>query len=78
MAYTYRCPQCRTTSDPVTTRRAARAEGAWHRAREHSGHHPDGEAIEPVADEHATGVGGLLTAILIGCLIAAALARLIP
>lgn len=76
MPYTYRCGQCRSTSDPVATRRAARAEATWHRAREHAGLIPDGEVIEPATDERAVGIGGLLLAVLIGCLIVAALARI--
>lgn len=43
--YAYRCPQCRTTSDPVETRAKAQAEGHEHRHEFHGGHHPDGEEI---------------------------------
>ena len=43
--YRYRCPQCRTTSPAVPSRRAAHAEGHRHRADFHGGHHPDGEEI---------------------------------
>lgn len=75
MSYRYRCGKCRTTSEPVATRRAARAEQDWHRAREHAGLIPDGESIEP-DDEHALGTGGLLLAVLIGCLIVDALTRI--
>lgn len=47
--YAYRCPLCRTTSEPVDTRAEARAEGKGHRDQFHGGHHPDGEEIIPVA-----------------------------
>ncbi|MER6632245.1 hypothetical protein ABT301_29195 [Streptomyces sp. NPDC000987] len=43
--YAYRCPQCRTTSEPVETKAAANAEGQGHRDEFHGGHHPDGEEI---------------------------------
>ncbi|MFE2424984.1 hypothetical protein [Streptomyces hokutonensis] len=46
--YAYRCPQCRTTSEPVETKTEARAEGRDHRNDFHGGHHPDGEEIIPV------------------------------
>ncbi|MFI5808998.1 hypothetical protein [Streptomyces sp. NPDC051561] len=76
MSYRYRCGQCRTTSPPVATRRAAEAEGAWHRAREHSGHHPDDESVGP-DHENELGVGAALALLLLGCLIVAACNRLI-
>ncbi|MFF7365636.1 hypothetical protein [Streptomyces sp. NPDC008125] len=75
MSYRYRCGTCRATSEPVATRRAARAEQRWHRAREHAGLIPDDESIEP-DDEHTVGSGGLLLAILVGCLIVEALYRI--
>ncbi|RDG37939.1 hypothetical protein [Streptomyces corynorhini] len=75
MPYIYRCEQCRSTSEPVATRRAARSERRWHRAREHGGMIPDGESIAP-DDHNALDTGGLLLAILIGCLIVAALTRI--
>ncbi|MFQ6851256.1 hypothetical protein K7395_24805 [Streptomyces filamentosus] len=75
MSYRYRCGTCRATSEPVATRRAARAERRWHRAREHSGLVPDDESIEPDA-EHGVGTGGLLLAVLVGVLIVEALARI--
>lgn len=43
--YAYRCPQCRTTSEPVETKPAAHAEGHEHRRLFHGGHHPDGEEV---------------------------------
>jgi hypothetical protein len=49
--YAYRCPLCQTTSEPVETRAAARAEGQGHRDEFHGGHHPDGEEIIAVAPE---------------------------
>ncbi|MFB7162311.1 hypothetical protein [Streptomyces sp. NPDC056242] len=76
MPYRYRCEQCCTTSHPLPTRRAARDERDWHRARVHAGHIPDGESINPDDSDEGTGLAGLLLAILIGCVIAAALARL--
>ncbi|MFJ3587516.1 hypothetical protein ACIQUY_29330 [Streptomyces sp. NPDC090231] len=75
MSYRYRCGSCRATSDPVSSRRAARAEQRWHRAREHAGLIPDDESIEP-DDDHTIGVGGLLLVLLVGCLIGEALTRI--
>ncbi|MFB7212720.1 hypothetical protein [Streptomyces sp. NPDC056255] len=75
MSYRYRCGSCRATSDPVPSRRAARAEQRRHRAREHAGLIPDDESIEP-DDDHTIGVGGLLLVLLIGCLIVEALTRI--
>lgn len=75
MSYRYRCGTCRATSEPVATRRAARDEQRWHRAREHAGLVPDDESIEP-DDEHSVGVGGLLLVVLVGVLIVEALARI--
>jgi hypothetical protein len=49
--YAYRCPLCRTTSEPVETKAEARAEGQDHRDEFHGGHHPDGEEIIRVAPE---------------------------
>lgn len=43
--YEYRCPLCRTTSDPVATMAEARAERQAHRDEFHGGHRPDGEEI---------------------------------
>lgn len=75
MPYRYRCEQCRTTSPPLPTRRAADDEGAWHRARVHAGHIPDGESVEP-DDEQAVGTGVMLALLLLGCLLVAVLDRL--
>lgn len=74
--YRYRCVQCRTSSDAVSSYGKAAEEGAWHRARVHAGHHPDGEFIEPVDPANdGLGVGGLLVALLVVCLIFSFLAR---
>lgn len=75
MPYRYRCAQCRTTSHPVATRRAAKGERDWHRARVHAGHIPDGESIEPDL-EHGLDTGGLAAVLFVGCLIAAGIARI--
>ncbi|PWI05502.1 hypothetical protein DIZ27_38890 [Streptomyces sp. NWU339] len=49
--YAYRCPLCRTTSEPVETRAEAKDEGQDHRDEFHGGHHPDGEEVIRVEPE---------------------------
>lgn len=44
-SFSYRCPQCRTTSPRVATRAAALAEQQTHRDEFHGGHIPDGDAV---------------------------------
>lgn len=43
--FEYRCEQCRTTSPPTPSRRAAEATRDRHRDQFHGGHVPDGERI---------------------------------
>ena len=76
MPYIYRCQQCASRSEPVATRRAARSERDWHRARVHAGLIPDGESIEQDT-ETGLDTGGLVVAILAGCLIAGAISRVL-
>ena len=44
-SYTYRCPQCRTTSPRVLTHAEALDEQTYHRDQAHAGHRPDGDSI---------------------------------
>ncbi|MFE4329665.1 hypothetical protein ACFRQM_09435 [Streptomyces sp. NPDC056831] len=44
-SFSYRCPQCCTTSPRVLTHDAALAEQAIHRDQFHGGHRPDGDAV---------------------------------
>ncbi|MGC4947753.1 hypothetical protein ACLQ2N_16350 [Streptomyces sp. DT224] len=45
-SYTYRCPQCRTTSPRVLTYGLAVEQRDVHRDQAHGGHIPDGERID--------------------------------
>jgi hypothetical protein len=43
--YSYRCPQCRTTSPRVRTHAEAEDEQEFHRDEAHGRHRPDGDGI---------------------------------
>lgn len=76
MSYTYRCGQCRTTTEPLPTRAAAERERERHRDRAHDGLIPDNEAITETPEDGVE-TAGLLAVLVVVLLIAAALTRLI-
>lgn len=76
MPYSYRCGKCRTTTEPLPTRHAAERARERHRDRVHDGLIPDGESIDETPEAGVEGAG-LLAALVVVILLAAALTRLI-